>query len=43
VGGNASAVLRSITAFSVTQSAPSSSGDTIFNYIDGTRAFDFVP
>jgi hypothetical protein len=43
VGGNARAALRSITAFSVTQSAPSSSGNTIFNFIDGTRTFDFVP
>jgi hypothetical protein len=43
VGGNVRAAVRSITAFSVTQSAPSSSGNTIFNFIDGTRTFDFVP
>jgi hypothetical protein len=41
VGGNPNAALRSITAVTATQSAPSSSGDAIFNPIDGTRPFDF--
>jgi hypothetical protein len=43
VGGNPKAALRSITAFSATQSAPSSSGNAIFNFIDGTKPFDFAP
>ena len=43
VGGNSKATLYSITGLTVTQSTPSSTGDTIFNPIDATRAFDFKP
>lgn len=42
VGGNGSATLYSLTGLSVTQSTASSS-NTIFNQIDATAPFDFVP
>ena len=42
VGGNSSATLYSLTGLSVTQSTASSS-NTIFNQIDATAPFDFVP
>jgi hypothetical protein len=42
VGGNSTATLYSLTGLSVTQSTPSSS-NTIFNQIDATAPFDFVP
>jgi hypothetical protein len=41
VGGNASAVLTSLTGLTVTQATSSSSGTTIFNQIDATKPFDF--
>lgn len=41
VGGNASAVLTSITGLTVTQTTSSSTGSTIFNQIDATKPFDF--
>jgi hypothetical protein len=43
VGGNRKATLFSITGLSATQATPSSSGDTIFNQINATGAFDFRP
>jgi len=43
VGGNSKATLYSITGVSVAQTTPSSGGQTIFNQIDATRAFDFKP
>jgi hypothetical protein len=43
VGGNSKATLYSVTGLTVTQATPSSSGDTIFNQIDATKAFDFKP
>jgi hypothetical protein len=43
VGGNSKATLYSITGVSVTQTTSSSGGQTIFNQIDATRAFDFKP
>ena len=43
VGGNARAILYSLTGLTVTQATSSSSGDTIFNQIDATRPFDFRP
>jgi hypothetical protein len=42
VGGNSTATLYSLTGLSVIQSTPSSS-NTIFNQIDATAPFDFVP
>lgn len=42
VGGNAGATLYSLTGLSVTQTA-SSSSNTIFNQIDATAPFDFIP
>ena len=42
VGGNANAVLYSLTGFTVTQ-PQSSSSNTIFNQIDATAPFDFSP
>jgi len=43
VGGNSKATLYSITAVTVTQNQASSTGSAIFNPIDSTAAFDFVP
>jgi hypothetical protein len=40
VGGNASQRLFSATALTATQTAPSSSGDSIFSQIDATAPFD---
>jgi hypothetical protein len=40
VGGNAAAHLVSVTALTVTQATSSSGGQTIFNQIDATAAFD---
>jgi hypothetical protein len=42
VGGNGNAALYSLTGLTVTQSAAFSS-NTIFNQIDATAPFDFVP
>jgi hypothetical protein len=42
VGGNANTVLYSLSGVAATQAAPSSSS-TIFNQIDATAPFDFVP
>jgi hypothetical protein len=43
VGGDTKATLYSLTGLTVTQATASSTGDTIFNQIDSTRAFDFKP
>lgn len=43
VGGNSSATLYAIAGLTATQNTPSSSGDSIFNQIDSTGAFDFKP
>ena len=42
VGGNANAVLYSLTGLTLTQLQPSS-GNTLFNQIDATVPFDFKP
>ncbi len=42
VGGNPKAVLYSLTGLAATQTVPSSSS-TVFNQIDATAPFDFVP
>ena len=42
VGGNSKAVLYSLTGLAATQAVPSSSS-TIFNQIDATAPFDFIP
>ena len=42
VGGNSSATLYSLTGLSITQSSASSS-NTIYNQIDATAPFDFIP
>jgi len=42
VGGNGKLTLHSLTGLSVTQSM-ASSPNTIFNQIDATAPFDFVP
>ncbi|HZR32735.1 MAG TPA: hypothetical protein VFA76_12885 [Terriglobales bacterium] len=43
VGNNGTATLFSITGVTATQTAPSSSGNAIFNQINATAPFDFKP
>jgi hypothetical protein len=43
VGGSSKATLYSVTGLTATQATPASSGDTLFNIIDSSGAFDFKP